>query len=328
MGSPFLSPPTSIPPARALQLSQQAPIILRQNTSSLPTSLPFSLLSNESQDDWTIFENLLLSCLRTRDDESARQCLEKLCARFGDSNERVMGLKGMYEEAVAENDTALEAILDDYEDVLEKDPTNASISKRRIALLRSMGRPNEAISALVEHLDASPTDAEAWSELSDLYFSQSMFAQSIFSLEEVLLIVPNAWNIHARLGEITYASALSISSNQTAVAENERGPLTDCVRSFSRSIELCDDYLRGYYGLKLSTSRLLNLKPSSSTAPARTSIAPRELEKLNELATSKLATIVRKSSAGEKGWTGYDRGEVIAARELLDRLNLGAKVVF
>ena len=53
----------------------------------------------------------------------------------------------------------------------------------------------DAIAALVELLDSSPTDAEAWSELSDLYHSQGLYQQAIFSLEEVLLITPNAWNV-------------------------------------------------------------------------------------------------------------------------------------
>ena len=58
-----------------------------------------------------------------------------------------------------------------------------------------MSRPSETITALVELVDASPTDAEAWSELSDLYFRQGLHQQAIFSLEEVLLITPNAWNV-------------------------------------------------------------------------------------------------------------------------------------
>lgn len=69
------------------------------------------------------------------------------------------------------------------------------MSKRRIALLRSLNKPTEAIAALNEFLDSSPTDAEAWAELSDLYLSQGMYQQAIFALEEVLLITPYAWNV-------------------------------------------------------------------------------------------------------------------------------------
>jgi hypothetical protein len=41
----------------------------------------------------------------------------------------------------------------------------------------------------------SPTDVEAWAELSDLYLAEALYAQSCFCLEEVLLITPNAWNV-------------------------------------------------------------------------------------------------------------------------------------
>ena len=67
--------------------------------------------------------------------------------------------------------------------------------KRRIALLSTLGRINDAIDALVELLDASPTDIEAWSELADLYLSQGLFSQAEYCLEEVLLVAPNAWNV-------------------------------------------------------------------------------------------------------------------------------------
>ena len=53
----------------------------------------------------------------------------------------------------------------------------------------------EAVTALNKFLESSPTDAEAWAELADIYVSQGMFQQSIFALEEVLLIAPNAWNV-------------------------------------------------------------------------------------------------------------------------------------
>lgn len=41
------------------------------------------------------------------------------------------------------------------------------------------------------------------------------------------------------------------------------------------------------------------------------------MEQLAQLATEKLAEIVRRSSAREPHWTGYDAAEIAAARELL-----------
>lgn len=69
------------------------------------------------------------------------------------------------------------------------------MSKRRIALFKTLKKTTEAITALNQFLDSSPTDAEAWAELSDLYVSHGMYPQAIFALEEVLVITPFAWNV-------------------------------------------------------------------------------------------------------------------------------------
>ncbi|GAB7349575.1 hypothetical protein MBLNU459_g0269t1 [Dothideomycetes sp. NU459] len=318
----LLQPPAYLPPAQTLHLSQQAPqFFASQAPSSLP--YPLSLLTNsESQEKWQTYENLLVACLRTGDNDSAHRCLKELTARFGDANERVQALLGLYREATADNDNALAAVLASYDDILKEAPANMPIRKRRAALLRSTGKTADAITALKELLDASPIDAEAWSELADLYFTQSLYPQAVFCLEEVLLITPNAWNIHARLAEVTYISA---------TAADEPGDqlklLSDAMRNFCRSIELCDDYLRGYYGLKLTTTRLLaalskTTKPAKASSDISGDLAPPTLssvQRLNELATAKLAEIVRRSAGGEKNWDGYEQAELIAVRELLDR---------
>jgi ER membrane protein complex subunit 2 len=47
----------------------------------------------------------------------------------------------------------------------------------------------------VEFLESNSTDAEAWRELAELYHYQGMIAQAMYSIEEALLIAPNAWNV-------------------------------------------------------------------------------------------------------------------------------------
>ena len=149
-------------------------------------------------------------------------------------------------EAVAKDDKELQEVLKFYQDLLQDDPTRFPIQKRRAALLRSTGKNGDAIVALTNLLDSSPTDAEAWAELGDLYSSQGAYDQAVYCLEEVLLVTPNAWNMHARLGEALYLSAGKIEGGG-----DQLKALSESMRRFCRSIELCDDYLRGYYGLKL-----------------------------------------------------------------------------
>lgn len=68
----------------------------------------------------------------------------------------------------------------------------------------------------------------------------------LLSSAEVVKLINDIEQIHARLGEILYISATS-SSNEAADSKT----FAEAMRRFCRSVELCDDYLRGYYGLKL-----------------------------------------------------------------------------
>lgn len=75
------------------------------------------------------------------------------------------------------------------------------------------------------------------------------------------------------------------------------------------------------------TNKLLEFLPDLNKTVVNQSVndgAPsppplKVIENLNELATSKLAKIVRNYSTSDADWTGYEESEVIAARELLDR---------
>jgi len=236
--------PAFLRPQETLNVSQLAPTVLKsQTTYPYPLSL---LLTAESQEKWQMYENIMIACLKTGDDKSAYIALESLTTRFGIDNERVQALQGLYNEAVAKDDAELQKVLKQYEKMIDEKPVNMPIRKRRVALLKSMGKTAEAVKALTELLDVSPTDAEAWSELADLYLVQGMLSQAVYCLEEVLLVTPNAWNVHARIGETTVLLA-----NATEGPGDKLKLLSEAMRRFCRSVELCDNYLRGFYGLKL-----------------------------------------------------------------------------
>jgi len=71
-----------------------------------------------------------------------------------------------------------------------------------------------------------------------------------------------------------------------------------------------------------TTSYLLKnqIKEARQTEPDELLLPDKAtVEKLDEMATSKLGEIVRRSSQKEEGWQGYDEAEVAAARELLSK---------
>ncbi|KAK6350826.1 hypothetical protein TWF718_004011 [Orbilia javanica] len=284
-------------PSESLSLSQLAPSILNLSITDTP-------------EQWALYESLLLSTLRTGDDTSARLVLQRLADRFGNDNARIMALQGIYDECTATNQSQLEEVLKNYTDLLKDDPTNIPIAKRRITLLHSLSKKSEAISALTTLIDLNPTDAESWSQLAQYYFEISMYPQAIYCLEEVLLILPNAYNVHARLGEIQFVAAESVSGASKEAVEK----LEASLRWYLRAVELCDGYLRGYYGVKLVTGKLLESKISATNR----TIPEEKINKLNSVATVQLNDIVTGSEKGKKGFTGYDSAEVAAAKELLE----------
>jgi hypothetical protein len=131
---------------------------------------------------------------------------------------------------------------------------------------------------------------------------------------------------------------MAANANAEGVAQKH---LAEAVKRFARSIELCDDYLRGYYGLKtvshLSfdfvvwqltdiqlgqvTDKLLadSSKPKKQESEGFTLPDQGTLERLNQAATQSLGEIVRRYSAQEPLWQGYDAEEIAAARALLDK---------
>lgn len=125
MAPSLLHPPSHLSPGAALELSQRAPAVLKSSPGAVSSSPLLSLFSaSESPELWITYENLLLSCLRTGDEQAAHQCLERLVNRFGDDNERIMAFKGLLKEAEAENNAALEVVLKEYDQILKEDNTN------------------------------------------------------------------------------------------------------------------------------------------------------------------------------------------------------------
>jgi hypothetical protein len=116
-------PPPKASPETAVRITQKAPQLLKSSFLSLPW--PLSLLAgDQTTETFLAYETLYMQCLRTGDDKTARQILDKLTARFGDKNERVMAYQGLWEESQAKNNHDLFEVLKTYGQILQNDATN------------------------------------------------------------------------------------------------------------------------------------------------------------------------------------------------------------
>lgn len=117
-----------------LRFSQQTPVILGSQPASSLSPLPATTSVRNQPEDYGLIEQLFFSCLQTGDDKSAAMCLERLTQFFGHSNEKVMGLRGLYQEATAVDRPALEKCLHEYDSILAEDPANLVCAHASILL--------------------------------------------------------------------------------------------------------------------------------------------------------------------------------------------------
>lgn len=170
------------------------------------------------------------------------------------------------------------------------------IIKRRITLLKSVGRTTEAILHLANYLDIYYSDSDAWAELGGLYSIVNALERAAFCWSEVVLLKP-----HDPLAHAAYADSVLAQSRGDSLREDSAILLLQtALREYLRSIELYDNFLRGFCGVKVCCSALLSMSPATddnrivakqagtfknSAAP---SITRQKLEALDLMSTSYL----------------------------------------
>ena len=146
---------------------------------------------------WTVYEQAFIAALDCKQTTLASAYLRELSRKFPGSK-RVALLRGMSLEALELYDDADKL----YEALLVEDPANASVQKRRLAILKAQGDTQELAAGLTEYLKSFMADRDAWLELADLYVSCQDYDKAAFCLEEVLMVNPHHHLCHLRYAEI------------------------------------------------------------------------------------------------------------------------------
>jgi tetratricopeptide (TPR) repeat protein len=216
--------------------------------------------------------------LITGNDSAAKLSLQRLVDRFGEESSVIGVLKAQYLE-MTESVEAAQKYLS------SRDVNDYSAFKRKTVILKQNGNWKRYVEELLQYLDICPTDAEVWSEVAEAYLHLKLYDQAIHCLEEVVVLMPQAYNMFARMGEITHISA-TVAPNPA----EQTLKLKDAVTLFLRSVELCPAYVRGWSGVYVVTKKLLSY-PKLQAADKQT------YQDLQAVAKSQLETIVKSSNA-------------------------------
>ncbi|EGD80558.1 hypothetical protein PTSG_01150 [Salpingoeca rosetta] len=200
----------------------------------------WSAVMGSGDEKWGFLEQIFTASLDMPNAEDVRKrCLQALEKRFPNS-QRVQRLQAMGFEA----DGQFQKALDIYNEMLEADPLNPAILKRKIAVHIGKDDIPLAITALNKYLELYSSDFEAWQQLTDLYIDTQDLQNAAFCLEEVMLSNP-----HNHVYYCTYAEVLF------ARGGSER--MTQARRYFAKALELNPTSARALYGLHLASARTM-----------------------------------------------------------------------
>lgn len=127
---------------------------------------------------------------------------------FPKSN-RLRRLKAM----MMESQGLLTEALREYQSLLKEDHLDTVSMKRLVCIAKARNEKDQAIILLKEYLSVFVSDAEAWLELADLYFSLNMFQNAAFCMEELITISPQNYHYYVKYAEVYMSNQRSIIIN-------------------------------------------------------------------------------------------------------------------
>ncbi|KAL4377314.1 hypothetical protein GQ457_02G034660 [Hibiscus cannabinus] len=150
-------------------------------------------------EEWTLYEQVAIAAMDCQCLDVAKDCIKALQKKFPESK-RVGRLNGMLLEAKGSWGEAEKA----YSSLLEDNPLDQVIHKRRVAMAKAQGNISGAIESLNKYLEIFMADHEAWRELADIYVSLQMYKQAAFCYEELILSQPTVPLYHLAYADVLY----------------------------------------------------------------------------------------------------------------------------
>jgi len=210
-----------------------------------------------SEDElWLVHEQTAVACLDVGQVDVAGSLIEAMMRGLPDGA-RLTRARAMWIE-LGEAQQADAA----YTAVVEKFPSSLALLQRQAGKDLSRATSGaEAASALVQHLESFPADADAWNALAGIYINEQRYTQALYCLEEVLLHQPGNPRALLRYAEVNYTCG---TTEAFAVA----------AKYFARTVQLTQGRLpRALFGLVASLSRLSDEQALSAAQKELSSLA-------------------------------------------------------
>ncbi|PHU09966.1 hypothetical protein BC332_21826 [Capsicum chinense] len=242
---------------------RRSDLVLKHGLSILNDSKKRSALGPE---EWTLYEQVAVAAMDCQSIDVAKDCIKVLQRKFPGSK-RVGRLEAMLLEARGLWSEAENA----YSSLLEENPFDQIVHKRRVAMAKAQGNTSAAIDWLSKYLDLFMADHEAWRELAEIYVSLQMYKQAVFCYEELILSQPTVPLYHLAYADVLYTLG-GLENLQTAK------------KYYASTVDLTGGKCsRALFGICLCTSAIGQLTKGRSKEDKESS----ELQSLSAMALEK-----------------------------------------
>ncbi|XP_034707432.1 ER membrane protein complex subunit 2 [Vitis riparia] len=223
--------------------------------------------SNLGPEEWTLYEQVAVAAMDCQCLDVAKDYIKVLQKRFPESK-RVGRLEGMLLESKGSWAEAEKA----YSSLLEENPFDQVVLKRRVAMAKAQGNMSGAIEWLNKYLETFMADHDAWRELAEIYVSLQMYKQAAYCYEELILSQPTLPLYHLAYAEVLYTLG-GLENLQTAK------------KYYASTIDLTGGKnTRALFGICLCTSAIGQLtkgrNKEEKESPELHSLAATALEKI------------------------------------------------
>ncbi|ESQ49597.1 hypothetical protein EUTSA_v10021217mg [Eutrema salsugineum] len=150
-------------------------------------------------EEWTLYEQVAIAAMDCQSLGVAQNCIKALQKKFPESK-RVGKLEALLLEAKGMWEEAEKA----YTSLLEENPLDQVIHKRKVAMAKAQGKASLAIEHLNKYLEVFMADHDAWRELAEIYVSLQMYKQAAFCYEELILTQPTLPLYHLAYADVLY----------------------------------------------------------------------------------------------------------------------------
>lgn len=175
--------------------------------------------------------------------------------RFGENSPRLYGMKCALLQVNEGDSAAIEFIVQLIKQRLEFDTDSISylLLQKKFISIKAKDHDREwTIRQLLNLIESFPIDPEIWWFAAENYYELGQFERAAYCLEEVIQMTPFNYVAFAKLSEVLYYK--SIRADKPAA--KAKVTLQNALNNALRSVELSENYLKGWSLVALTSSKL------------------------------------------------------------------------